>query len=107
MTESGHRWLTAAVLASAHYLAAGLGFSTLARLTGSTLWRAGAYLVSAIVFAAHIRHERTQLRSSTLTTAAHTAVAVALGAFALALAANLHAISTPTANRRLSGLKSQ
>jgi len=100
--DTERRWVRTAVVAGALYLIAGLVF---ARLAGSapssalrTMWRAAAYIASAAVFAVHIRH---QLRRGErpLVTALHVSIGVALGACALALAANLHALSTPSANR--------
>jgi cytochrome c biogenesis protein CcdA len=102
MNETEPRWIRAAVLAGALYLIAGLVFAALAGRAPSpalrTTWRAAAYLVSAIVFAVHIRHEHTRGGRS-LTIAMHVSIGVALGACALALAANVHALSTPSANR--------
>jgi hypothetical protein len=54
-------------------------------------WRLAAWVISAAAFAAHIGYEHVRLRSSPGTTALHTSLAVALGAFALAVAANVHA----------------
>lgn len=103
MNETEFRWVRAAVVAGAVYLIAGLVFATLAGSAPSpalrTTWRAAAYLVSAVVFAVHIRHERMRRDRPPLTTALHVAIGVALGACGLALAANLHALSTPSANR--------
>ena len=55
-------------------------------------WRAAAYVVSAVAFAAHIWYEHFSLHNSPLTTALHATAAVALGAFGLAAAANIHAL---------------
>jgi hypothetical protein len=100
--KTEYRWVRAAIVAGALYLIAGLVF---ARLAGSapapalrTMWRAAAYVVSAVVFAVHIRHERRR-GERPLVTALHASIGVALAACALALAANLHALSTPSANR--------
>ena len=54
------------------------------------LWRLAAWLASAAVAAAHIGYEHYRLNSSPRATALHAAGAVALGAFGLALAANVH-----------------
>lgn len=56
------------------------------------LWRLAAWVISAIVFAFHIAYERFRLRNSPGTTALHAAVAVAVGAFGLAVAANIHEV---------------
>ena len=108
MSEARARWIRAAVLAGALYLIVGLVFADLAGWAASpamrTTWRAAAYLISAIVFAMHIRHERVRRGDPPLTTALHVSLGVALGACALALAANVHALSTPSANRARLGV---
>ena len=93
--SGGFRWFRAALLLVAVYLGAGITFATLAGRAGSNqmrvTWRLTAWVISAAAFAAHIWYEHVRLRGSPRTTAAHVSVAVALGAFALAVAANLHA----------------
>jgi hypothetical protein len=59
---------------------------------GLVAWRLGAYLASALVYAVHIRFEYAKRRNSTATTALHASLAVAFGAFLLAVAAILHAL---------------
>ena len=77
------------------YLAAGIGFGALAGQAASTegraAWRWAAWIVSAIAFGAHIIYEQMRLRSSPRITALRVASAAGLGAFGLAVAANLHA----------------
>jgi len=77
------------------YVAVGLISSALSGAAGSRqlsfAWRLGAYVVSAIAFAIHVRHEYFTARGSPATTALHAATGVALGAFFLAAAALLHA----------------
>jgi hypothetical protein len=89
------RWLRPALLVGVVYLGAGLTFATLAGRAGSSqmqaTWRLAAWVISAAAFAAHIAYEHVRLRSSPGTTALHASFAVAIGAFALAVAANLHA----------------
>jgi hypothetical protein len=63
------------------------------------VWRLAAWGVSAAAFAAHIAYERFRLRSPALSGALHVASAVALGAFGLAVGANLHALSGATTDR--------
>jgi hypothetical protein len=96
MDKSGHQeWLRAAILVGALYLVVGVAFAALAGRSGSNqmrvAWRLAAWVISAAAFAAHIGHERVRLRSSHRTTALHSSLAVALGAFGLAVAANVHA----------------
>jgi len=81
------------LLAGLLYLVIGIGTADLARLSGGS-WRLAAWAVSAVVFLAHIAYERTRLRSATTSSALHAALAVALGAFGLALAATLRAAAT-------------
>src|SRR3989454_4349392 len=54
-------------------------------------WRLAAWVISAAAFAAHIGYEHVRLRSSPATAALHASSAVAMGAFALAVAAMVHA----------------
>lgn len=54
------------------------------------VWRWAAWVVSAILFGAHIVYEQVRLRSSPRITALHVASAAGLGAFGLAVAANVH-----------------
>ena len=87
------RWLRAVFLVGLAYLVIGLGTADLARHAGGA-WRLVAWATSAVVFLAHIAYERTRLRSATTRSALHAALAVALGAFGLALAATAHAVAT-------------
>ena len=90
------------------YLVAGITFGALAGWSASdqvrTAWRLAAWLTSAAAFAAHIWYELFRLRHSPLTTALHASLAAALGAFALAVAANLNAQWTASGNQRLLAL---
>jgi len=100
------RWLRPVLLAGAVYLVAGIGFGALAGRASShqvlVAWRLAAWLISAAAFAAHIGYEHFRLRASPLATARHVAAAAALGAFALAVAANVHALrAAPSYNRLL------
>jgi hypothetical protein len=55
--------------------------------------------VSAIGYAAHIAYERFRLGNSPGSAALHVAFAVALGAFGLAVGANIHSLSTGSTNQ--------
>lgn len=95
MQDSGRqRWLGTAILVGMLYLAVGIAFAALAGAAASNqlqfFWRLSAYGVSAVVFAAHIAHEHVRLRNTARPTAWHASAAVAFGAFALALTANIH-----------------
>lgn len=54
-------------------------------------WRWAAWIVSAVAFGAHIVYEQIRLRSSLRVTALRVSMAAGLGAFGLAVAANVHA----------------
>lgn len=97
--SSGTRWSRAVLFVGALYLVAGLVAAALARSASSNqirgAWRLTAWVISAAGFAAHIWYEQIRLRSSARITALHAALAVALGAFALAVAARLHSEHFP------------
>ena len=85
----------AVLLVAAAYCFVGVAFAALAGWAGPgamrTVWRLAAWVLSLAVFVAHIRYEHFQLRSGAITTALNVSIAVALGAFGLALAANVRA----------------
>ena len=95
--SSSRRWLRVVLLVGAVYCLAGLAFGALAGRAGSpqlrTLWRLAAWLVSAGAFTAHIWQEHRRLQSSPRITAWRTSLAVALGAFGLAVGATVHAVT--------------
>lgn len=97
-------WLRAVLLVGVVYLVAGLAFGALAGQAGShrmvVTWRLAAWVLSAVAFALHIGYERVHRRSSARTTAWRAALAAALGAFGLAVAANVHALAA--SNRQYS-----
>ena len=66
-------------------------------------WRLAAWVVSAVAYAAHIGYEHFRLHNRPARAALHVALAVALGAFGLAVGANLHSLSVPSTagHRRL------
>ena len=77
-------------LVAVAYMAIGIVFAALAADANYVrVWRLAAWLASAAAAAAHIGYEHYRLRSSPRPTALHAAGAVALGAFGLALAANV------------------
>ena len=93
MNESPHQpWLRAAILVGVVYALVGIAFAVPA--THVQAWRLAAWVVSAIAYAAHIAYEHFRLRNSSLSAALHVALAVALGAFGLAVGANIHSLST-------------
>ena len=88
------RWVRNVVLVGAAYLAIGVVFGTLVGDAASNhvrvLWRLAAWAISASVFAGHIGYERFRRGCSAGSTAFHTSLSVALGAFALAVIAIVH-----------------
>jgi len=85
------------------YVVIGVGFAALAKPAAPThvrLWRLSAWVASAAVGAAHIAYGHYRLSNSPRVTALHGAGAVALGAFGLALAANVHWLFVGIQGRR-------
>jgi hypothetical protein len=105
MDASGRRrWLRTAVLLGAVYGVVGIAFGAFAGWSASkqmvVTWRLLAFLISAVVFAVHIGHEHFRLGNSPLISASHVAMAVAAGAFALAVAANIHGVWVASSHQR-------
>jgi len=67
------------------------------------VWRLAAWIVSAAAYAAHLAYERFRLRNSLRAGALHVGLGAALGAFGLALGANIHSLplGTTHAQRQL------
>jgi hypothetical protein len=84
-------WVGAAALLGIGYAFVGIVFAVPA--THVQMWRLAAWMVSAIGYATHIAYERFRLRNSPGSAALHVALAVALGAFGLAVGANIHSLS--------------
>src|SRR2546423_14505762 len=86
-------WLRRLILVGVAYFVVGIAFGSFAGWSASNqmrvTWRGLAFLVSAIVFAIHVGYEYF-LGDSPRSTALHAAVAVAVGAFALAVAAHVY-----------------
>ena len=68
------------------------------------IWRLAAWLICAVAFVIHLGLEHFRFRNPPLRTALHTSLSVAIGAFGLATAANIHALRTATGNQRLLAL---
>ena len=85
------------------YCVVGLVFGMLAGQAGSNetriAWRRAAWVVSALAFGAHLVYDRMRLGGSRAMTALRVSSAAALGAFGLAVAANIHARSVATDQR--------
>jgi hypothetical protein len=89
-------WVRAAILLGIVYAVVGIVFAALANPAVSDqvrfMWRLAAWASSAAAYAAHIGYEHFRLRDSPRATALHAAMAVALGAFLLAVSATVHAV---------------
>jgi len=99
------RWFPMVVLLGAAYFVFGVAFAAFASWSAShsmrVTWNRLGFLISAVAFALHIGYEHFRLRNSPLITAAHVSMAVALGAFALAVRANVHGYRVGTSHQRL------
>ncbi len=101
MNVSSRSWVRALLLVAVAYAAIGIVFAALAVDANHVrVWRLAAWLASAVVAAAHMWYEQYRLGSSPRPTALHAAGAVALGAFGLALAANVHWLVAGTHGQR-------
>jgi len=92
-------WVRTAVFLGIGYALVGIVFAVPA--THLQAWRLAAWVVSAIGYAAHIAYERFRLQNSPGSAALHVAFAVALGAFGLAVGANMHSLSAGSTHRHL------
>src|SRR5947209_11262874 len=90
-------WLRTAIFLGIGYAFVGIVFAVPA--THVQAWRLAAWAVSAVGYAAHIAYERFRLRNSPGSAALHVAFAVALGAFGLAVGANIHSLSAGSVNQ--------
>lgn len=93
------------VLLGAVYFVFGVAFAAFASWAASNsmreTWNRLGFLASAIAFALHIGYEHFRLGNSPLMTASHVSIAVALGAFALAVNANVHGYRVGSSHQRL------
>ena len=103
MDEGRKSWMRTAILVGVLYLVVGISSSTLAGAAASnqmrSFWRMFAFVISGVVFVAHIGYEHFRLRNTARPTAWHASVGVAFGAFALALAANIHDLGSASGYR--------
>src|SRR5207248_479380 len=90
-TSPRQSWFLPVVLVGGGYIVIGIVFAMPA--THVQAWRLSAWAVSVLGYAGHLRHERVRLRNSLGSAALHVSLAVALGAFGLAVGANLHSLS--------------
>jgi len=104
MEDSGReRWLNKVILVGVLYLAVGITSASLAGAAASnqmrSFWRLSAFVISGVVFAAHIVYEHFGVRSTARPTAWHASAAVAFSAFALALVANIRDLGSASGYR--------
>lgn len=106
MNSSGKfLWLRTAIPVGMVYLVAGVALpNPPATDPAQFKWRLAAWVISAVAFATHIGLEHFRLQNSPFKTALHVSAAVAFGGFALAVAANIHAVRAGTGNQRLLAL---
>ena len=83
-------WVSATVLVGAFYALVGILFSL--PTSHVQAWRLAAWILSAVVYVAHIVYQRVRASSPPRSAALHTALAVALGAFLLAASAVIHSL---------------
>ena len=91
-------WFLRALLVGAIYAAIGVVFA--APTSHARMWRLGAWLASAAVYAAHLTYEEFRMRCSVWATTWHVAVAASVGGFGLAVAATVHSLLVPPTYHR-------
>src|SRR5436190_17123202 len=91
-------WFGTAIVIGVLYCVIGIVFALPSNQV--RMWRLAAWVVSAAVYAAHIGYEHFRLGNRPRATALHAALAVAVGAFGLAVAANFHEVWAAPSYRR-------
>jgi hypothetical protein len=99
-TIAPKHWLRVAVLLGLLYALVGIVFAL--PTTHVKAWRLAAWAVSAVVYAAHITYESVRFGNPPRSTAVHTTLSAALGAFLLAVAAIVHSLLVRADNLHLS-----
>jgi hypothetical protein len=95
MEASGRQtWVRATLLVGVIYFLIGRVFALPSSHVSG--WRLAAWVASGAMFAAHIGYEHFRLNNSPRATALDAAMAVAVGAFLLAVAATVHAMTAPS-----------
>jgi hypothetical protein len=96
-------WIGLALVVALIYLVVGVGSAALAASAPSErmrfVWRWGAFIVSGVVFVAHIALEIVRRWNGARAIAWRAAVAAALGGFGLAISANVHDLAAATGYR--------
>lgn len=102
-SHANWRWLLIAILVGVLYFVIGIASIALAGAAASipmrSFWRLFAFVISGVVFAAHVTYEHFRLRNPARPTAWHASVAAAFGGFALALMANIHDLGSASGYR--------
>jgi hypothetical protein len=98
MTTAGRKlWALVAIIVGVGYFLVAILSTTLSNSAASNQlrvgWRLAAWVVSAAVYAAHLAYEHYRLNNSYLVIALHVTMAVAIGAFLLAVSASVHALT--------------
>jgi hypothetical protein len=91
-------WLVTAILIGLLYSAIGIAFALPSNQ--GRMWRLAAWIASAAAFVFHFAYEHFRLGHSPRVTALHATLAVAVGAFGLAVAANIHEVLVSPNYRR-------
>ena len=103
-TSDRKQWIRVVLLLGALYFIVNFASSRLGAwpVTNSLAktWNRLGFLISAVAFALHIGYEHFRQKTPPRRTASHVALAVALGAFGLAVAANLHGYWVSSSNQR-------
>jgi hypothetical protein len=63
-------------------------------------WRFSAWGVSAAIYAAHVAHEHFKLKQTPRSGSLHVGLAAGLGAFGLAVSANIHALIVTSSHQQ-------
>jgi hypothetical protein len=90
-------WVPVAVIVGVTYACVGILLAL--PTTNARMWRLTTWAVSAVVFATHIAFENSRPGNSHARAALHVALAAALGAFGLAVGANVHALQIGSSGR--------
>ncbi|HJZ74232.1 MAG TPA: hypothetical protein VKE51_20985 [Vicinamibacterales bacterium] len=93
-TTARTSWIGEVIVVGAIYFVIGYGSAALDPAIPDQrrfMWRLTAWIASVAVMSTHIAYEHVRRGDSTAVAARHTALAVALGGFLLALAATVHA----------------
>ena len=96
-TSLRQAWIRTALLVGAVYCLIGRVFALPS--DHPRVWRLMAWLISGVAYVAHIGYEHFRLRNPPRITALHVALAVAIGAIALAVAGMIHSLLTTSAIR--------